>query len=32
MESDCIIVVGKDKDGHPYIGSSTRREIRSEVL
>lgn len=28
MESDCILVVGKNDDGRPYVGDSTRREIR----
>lgn len=28
MESDCIMVVGSQGQGIPYIGDSTRREIR----
>lgn len=28
MESDAIVVVGRDTEGKPYIGESTKREIQ----
>lgn len=27
LNSDAVLVVGKDENGQPYIGNSTRREI-----
>lgn len=33
QESDAIVVIGEDADGKPYVGASTKREIKwAEML